>query len=205
MNLHNHCCLFRCSGKSPASSCWPSSSVSLFWDWLSVSYFYQVHFSFTTHLKQHVGLDTVHCCKDFFVHLIMCLTENLFCFYIVLFYIVILFFFLPSSCLRSPGEQVQYKACTGDHSRAVSGLLHHTGNDPEVISNCRWGSAVPFWKTGLLHAMTLTLYSREPLRSCTQTVTCPLRTSTFTVMEDDTFGWPAPASSSWSVGCHLLC
>lgn len=93
MNLHNHCCLFRCSGKSPASSCWPSSSVSLFWDWLSVSYFYQVHFSFTTHVKQHVGLDTVHCCKGFFVHLIMCLTENLFCFYIVLFYIVILFFF----------------------------------------------------------------------------------------------------------------
>lgn len=200
MNPHNGCCLFRCSGKSRASSCWPSSSVLLFWDWLSVSYFYQVHFSFTTHLKQHVGLDTVHCCKGFVVHLIVCVTENLCCFYICSVYI----FVLPS-CLRSPGEQVQYKACTGDHSRAVSGLLHHTGNDPEVMSNSRGDSAVPLWKTGLLQAMTLTLYSRERLRSCTQTVTCPLKTSTFTVMEDDTFGWPAPASSSWSVGCDLVC
>lgn len=31
--------------------------------------------------------------------------------------------------IRSPGEQVQYKACAGHYCCASSGLLHHTGND----------------------------------------------------------------------------
>lgn len=44
------------------------------------------------------------------------------------FIIVLLLFYLSSS-LRSPGEQVQYQACAGDHCCAVSGLLHHTGNE----------------------------------------------------------------------------
>lgn len=73
VNPHSCRCLFRCSGKSRASSCWPLSSVSLFWGWLSVSYFYQIHFSFTTHLNQHVGSDTFHmthvCLKGFAVRL----------------------------------------------------------------------------------------------------------------------------------------
>lgn len=45
------------------------------------------------------------------------------------------------------------------------------------------------------------LSSREHWRSCTQTVTCLQKTSTFMVTEDDIFGWPAPVSSSWSVVC----
>lgn len=113
--------------------------------------------------------------------------------------------FFHCSPRRSPGEQVQYKACSGHHCCAVSGLLHHTGNDIEGIRKSpRWFGYTLVGKLGFSMQWQW-LCSRERLRSCTQTVTCLLKTSTFTVMEDDTFGWPVPVSSSWSVACNLVC
>lgn len=53
----------------------------------------------------------------------------------------------------------------------------------------------------LLHVVKVCHLSRALWRSCIQTVTCLQRTSTSTVTAGDTFGWPAPASSSWSAAC----
>lgn len=52
-----------------------------------------------------------------------------------------------------------------------------------------------------LYVVKVCHLSRAHWRSCIQTVTCLQRTSTSTVMAGDTFGWPAPASSSWSAAC----
>lgn len=61
--------------------------------------------------------------------------------YVLLLWLFNFFFSPPSSSLRSPGEQVQYKACAGDHCCAVSGLLHHTGIETELIRKpSRWFS-----------------------------------------------------------------
>lgn len=55
VDAHDVCCVFRCCGKSPVSSCWLLSSVLSFWDWLSVSLLYWFQFSFTVYVY-HCGL-----------------------------------------------------------------------------------------------------------------------------------------------------
>lgn len=85
-------------------------------------------------MKRHAGVGTFHM-THVLKRFISCL--NFRSDYDCNFIIVLLFY--PSSSLRSPGEQVQYKACAGHHCCAVSGLLHHTGNETEGIRKpSRW-------------------------------------------------------------------
>lgn len=63
---HDVCCLFRCSGKSPGSSCWLLSSASSSWDWLLVSLLHWFQLSFTVYVNQcsvFLSLFTWHVCS----------------------------------------------------------------------------------------------------------------------------------------------